>query len=85
MKKYFIIISMLVAILAVTSCGNDDELERLKAQNDSLQNVANENQAQIDEFMSAFNDIQQNLNTIKEKEHSKLRNYIANHLKTQLN
>jgi len=53
----------------MASCGNDSELEKLQAENDSLKNVANESQIQLDEFMSAFNDIQENLNTIKQKEH----------------
>ena len=53
----------------ISSCGDDEAIQRLQAENDSLKNVNNETQVQIDQFMASFNDIQQNLNTIKQKEH----------------
>ncbi len=70
MKKYFFIFSFIATLFVMASCnGNSDEIERLQAQNDSLKNVANDSQAQIDQFTASFNDIQENLNTIKQKEH----------------
>lgn len=69
MKKYFFLFSFFAILLSITACGDDEELQRLQAENDSLKNVANESQVQIDQFMASFNDIQQNLNTIKQKEH----------------
>ncbi len=68
MKKYLLLLSFIIAVFSFYSCGDDEEIERLQAQNDSLQNVANESNAQVEEFMEAFNEIQQNLNTIKQKE-----------------
>lgn len=69
MKKYFLFFSFFAVLLSIIACGNDEELQKLQAENDSLKNVANESQVQIDQFMASFNDIQQNLNTIKQKEH----------------
>lgn len=69
MKKYFLFFSFFAVLLSIIACGDDEELQRLQAENDSLKNVANESQVQIDQFMASFNDIQQNLNTIKQKEH----------------
>lgn len=69
MKKYLFLFSLIFTILAISSCGNDEEMDKLRAQNDSLMNVANESNTQVDKYMAAFNDIQQNLNTIKQKEH----------------
>ncbi len=69
MKKYFFILSFFGALFSFTSCGDNAELERYKAENDSLKNIANETTIQVEEFYAAFNDIQQNLNTIKQKEH----------------
>lgn len=69
MKKYFFFFSLFTALLVLSGCGDDEELQRLQAENDSLRNVNNESQAQIDQFMAGFNDIQENLNTIKQKEH----------------
>lgn len=69
MKKHLIILTLIFSILIIQSCGDEAEVERLQSQNDSLKNVANESQTQLDQFMNAFNDIQQNLNTIKQKEH----------------
>ena len=68
MKKYLFFLGFIVALIAFVGCGDEEEIERLQAQNDSLQNVANESNIQVQEFMQAFNEIQENLNTIKQKE-----------------
>jgi len=69
MKKSFLFFSFLAILFVISSCGDDEAIQRLQAENDSLKNVNNETQVQIDQFMASFNDIQQNLNTIKQKEH----------------
>jgi outer membrane murein-binding lipoprotein Lpp len=69
MKKYASILVIFLSIIVLAGCGNKSEVEKLKAENDSLRNITNENNAQIDQFMQAFNEIQQNLNNIKQKEH----------------
>ena len=66
MKKLLFI--FVITLPFIFSCGNNAEVERLKAQNDSLRNVANDNEMLVDEFAASFADIQENLNTIKEKE-----------------
>ncbi len=70
MKKLFSPVAVLTAILIIiASACNNKELERLKAENDSLKNVMNENNAQLEQYTSALAQIQENLNTIKQKEH----------------
>ena len=66
MKK--ILFVFVITLPFIFSCGNNAEVERLKAQNDSLRNVAQDKNLQVEEFMDAFAEIQENLNTIKEKE-----------------
>jgi len=68
MKKLQIFIIIAMPMLLLFSCGNNAEIERLKAQNDSLLGVSQDGEIKIDEYLQAFNEIQQNLNTIKEKE-----------------
>jgi len=65
MKK----ISFLFLFAATTlfSC-NNGEVERLKQQNDSLMSITNTDEIQIQDFLKGFNEIQENLNEIKEKE-----------------
>ena len=69
MKNKLLLMSLL-AILAISfsSC-NSKEMEKLRRERDSLANLTNEKQGKIDEYLSYFNEIQQNLNAIKQKEH----------------
>lgn len=69
MKKSLLFISLIISMFAFISCGNNEEMDKLRSENDSLKNLSNENQSQVDQFMSAFNEIQKNLSTIKQKEH----------------
>ncbi len=69
MKKSLLFIGLLFSIFVFIGCGNNAEINKLKAENDSLKNISNEKQSQVDQFMDAFNEVQQNLNTIKQKEH----------------
>jgi hypothetical protein len=65
MKKYFIL--LFIATTFLVSC-NNAELEKLKSQNDSLMSVTNTDEIQIQDFLKGFNEIQENLNSIKDKE-----------------
>lgn len=69
MKNKLLLFSLL-AILSInfSSC-NRKEMEKLRKERDSLANLTNEKQGKIDEYLSYFNEIQQNLNAIKQKEH----------------
>lgn len=60
---------ILALFLAFSTSCNNKEMEKLKAENDSLKNVVNESTNQVDQYLAAFNKIQENLNTIKQKEH----------------
>ncbi len=64
MKKYLI----LLLIPFFFSCGESEEELRLKSQVDSLMNITAGDEASINEYLKAFNEIQQNLNEIKTKE-----------------
>ena len=58
----------------LTSCGNDAEknvnplADSLKNVNGELSGKLNEKEAALQEFIASFNEIQENLNAIKEKE-----------------
>lgn len=62
-----ILFSIIIASMFV-SCGNSSEVEQLKAERDSLQQVAGNKDETINEFMQSFNEIEVNLETIKQKE-----------------
>jgi hypothetical protein len=64
MKPYLI----LLLIPFMFSCGETKEEARLKKQVDSLMSITSEDQVAINEYLKAFNEIQENLNEIKEKE-----------------
>jgi len=66
MKKLLFAVASL-SLLAMNSC-NTAELERLQAQNDSLRSVVTTDGFKMDDYFKAFNEIQENLNSIKEKE-----------------
>jgi len=65
MKKTLII--LFIPFLMV-SCGNNSEVEKIKAERDSLQNIANGKDLTINDFVKSFNEIEANLETIKQKE-----------------
>jgi phage shock protein A len=50
------------------SCNNGNDVERLKAERDSLLRLTNEKDNAINDFMQSFNEIESNLETIKQKE-----------------
>jgi chromosome segregation ATPase len=68
MKK-LLFFSIIAAILVIVSCGrNSSEYKALKAQNDSLLNAGAQNQAELDSIVALFNEIEENLASIKEAE-----------------
>jgi chromosome segregation ATPase len=66
MRKIIYLLLIAVAI-STTSC-NRKEIARLKAKNDSLMLAGSSKDANLVEFVDAFNSIQSNLDTIKQKE-----------------
>lgn len=67
MKKVILVVASAAALL-FAACGGSPEVEALKAQNDSLQKIATTRDSSINSFLQSFNDIEQTLQTIKEKE-----------------
>jgi len=65
MKNLFV---LLFVVSFVFSCGNKAEMERLQAVNDSLMAIGNDKDGAINDFISGYNEIQENLKKIKEKE-----------------
>lgn len=77
MKILKVLITSLVlslSALTLTNCGGDKEKEvnpladSLKGVTNDLSGKLNEKEIALQEFISSFNEIQENLNTIKEKE-----------------
>lgn len=66
MKK--VIYLLLIAVVITTVGCNRKEVARLKAKNDSLMMAGSSKDANLVEFVDAFNAIQSNLDTIKQKE-----------------
>jgi DNA repair exonuclease SbcCD ATPase subunit len=64
MKKIFVI-AMLIPLFI--GC-NKQKIQQLEARNDSLMQQTNLKDESINEFLAAFNDIQENLDSIKSKE-----------------
>lgn len=64
MKKYLI----LLLIPLFFACGKSKEEIRLEKQVDSLKSITDENQESITSYLKTFNEIQENINAIKEKE-----------------
>ncbi len=50
------------------ACGGGSDVEQLKAERDSLEQIAESKDATINDFMRSFNQIEANLETIKQKE-----------------
>ncbi|MCX6239721.1 MAG: hypothetical protein NTY07_19615 [Bacteroidia bacterium] len=66
MKKYFYV--LLIPVLLLASGCNQKKIDRLKAQNDSLRAVGTDKDSNIAEFVATFNDIEANLDSIKQVE-----------------
>jgi DNA repair exonuclease SbcCD ATPase subunit len=69
MKKY--ILYLAVATLILNSCNfKGGESERLKAQNDSLMQSKAKLESEVNEYFSAMNEIQENIDKIKETQNT---------------
>ena len=66
MKKYIFLLITL-ASLVLSSCGQQKsgEVERLKAENDSLQNSRLQLEQEVNDYFATLNDVQQNIEKIK--------------------
>ncbi len=62
------ILFSLVLVSFLYACGNGDEVKQLQAERDSLLQIANNKDETINDFMQSFNEIEANLETIKQKE-----------------
>lgn len=69
MKKLLLSLGLLLSIGLVISCGDEEKIDQQQATIDSLSNLLNENESQVQEYLTAFNEIRDNLNVIKQKEH----------------
>ena len=65
MKKLLL---LTVGVVMLSSCGNMGRNEALKAQNDSLNIVLSERKSELEEIMSAFNEVQEGFRLINEAE-----------------
>jgi DNA repair exonuclease SbcCD ATPase subunit len=68
MKKLFFALVIPVMMLGAGCTQQKEEVAMLKAQNDSLLSVNLNKDSMVSDFMSAFNEIQSNLDSIKMKE-----------------
>jgi myosin heavy subunit len=66
MKKFFFV--LLIPVLILASGCNQKKIDRLKAQNDSLRAVGTDKDSNIAEFVATFNEIESNLDSIKQVE-----------------
>ena len=66
MKKYLLV--LVLPLIFLTSGCNQKKIDRLMAQKDSLIAVSSAKEANIAEFVTAFNEIEANLDSIKAKE-----------------
>ncbi|PID87843.1 MAG: hypothetical protein CSB06_03540 [Bacteroidia bacterium] len=64
MKRYLIILVTLFAL----ACEDTEKVDQLQKQVDSLKSVTSVDQTVMNEYLKAFNDIQANLDKIKEQE-----------------
>ena len=53
------------------ACNDGGEIEKLKAERDSLEKIADSKDETINDFMRSFNEVESNLETIKQKERNK--------------
>jgi len=66
MKKFFYV--LLIPVLLLASGCNQKKIDRLQAQNDSLRAVGGDKDSNISEFVATFNEIEANLDSIKQVE-----------------
>lgn len=89
--KYFIAIS--IALLSLSAC-NQDHLIKANLEIDSLQNLLQQRETSIDEFMASFNDVEKNLDSVAFKQqvismnthmYSELKRNQKSHINKEIN
>lgn len=65
MKRYLL---LLIIPIVISACGPTEKEKKLQAKVDSLTQVTGEDSQTINEYLKAFNEIQANLDEIKDKE-----------------
>ena len=65
MKKYIFIAA---TALVISAC-NQNELTESNRQKDSLKSVINERDSFINDFISSFNDVERNLDSVAARQH----------------
>ncbi len=66
--QIWVISILLLSSTMLTSCVNPMKYKRLEKENDSLRNIVQQSDFTLQKYLTAFNEIQQNLNEIKQKE-----------------
>ncbi len=66
MKRLLAILAVLSLVLG--SCNYQKKVQQLERENDSLRNLVQQSDYTLQQYLAAFNEIQENLNTIKQKE-----------------
>ncbi len=67
MKRVLLFSVLLVFLFA--SCTDQQKVKQLQRENDSLRNLVQQSDYTLQQYLAAFNEIQENLNQIKQKEH----------------
>lgn len=66
--KRILLLSLIISLF-LGSCTYQKKIQQLKRENDSLRNIVQQSDYTLQQYLAAFNEIQENLNTIKQKEH----------------
>jgi len=68
-RKHLSVIVLLSAGMFLASCGgNNEEMEKLKAENEVLKKDLTERDESVNDFMKSFNEIEENLLAVQQKE-----------------
>jgi len=65
MKNYLFIA---IALFILSACGNQAELDKAKHQNDSLMSIINQRDSSVSNLLTAFNDVERNLDSVSAKQ-----------------
>jgi chromosome segregation ATPase len=63
-----VLVIFLIIPLMLVACGSGENVDQIKAERDSLVQIAETKDATINDFMRSYNQIESNLETIKQKE-----------------
>jgi len=91
MKVYNKILLISLLTITFTSCINPIKYKKLEKENDSIKNLLQQTDFTLNQYLTAFNEIQENLNTIKQKENiitvstAGIEGEISENVKEQIN